>query len=307
MKKLKINLSILILLLLTTTNVFASTNTRDRNSLDNYGVNKHFQITDNNRSNVLNTKSVDATEKIYDFAEILTEEEEEELKIKVDDFVERNGMDLVILTDTFSYSRDIDNGYFAADFYDYNDFGMSFDNYSGIVFLRNTNPSDPYYGMYTFGEAQLYFSQSREDDILDSIYDNIHSGSYLEGIEEFIEKTDKYIQQGKPKEAENYYIDENGIIHAYYRIPWATSIIISSVVTLIIMIILVKKNRMIIKASKAEAYLNKGSINITNRKDVFISTHTSSYKISSDSGGGGGFSSHTGSSGGGFSGGGRHG
>ena len=50
----------------------------------------------------------------------------------------------------------------------------------------------------------------------------------------------------------------------------------------------------------------KESINITNRKDIFIRSHTTSYTESSSSSGGGG--SHSGSSGGGHSsGGGRHG
>ena len=75
------------------------------------------------------------------------------------------------------------------------------------------------------------------------------------------------------------------------------------------MIILVNKNKMVTKARQAEDYVNKDSIHITNRKDVFVGSHTSSYTSSSSSGGGGGgFSSHSGSSGGGHSsGGGRHG
>ena len=329
----KILLSLIIFMITVTPNVFASTNTRDRNSLENLGVNKKFKITDNNRSNVLNTKSVDASEKIYDFSDILTDEEEKKLKLKIDDFVEKNQMNSVILTDSISYNSDIENGYYAADFYDYNDFGMAFDNYSGIVFFRNTYESDPYYGMYTFGEAILYFKDSEIDSILDSIYDNIHSRYYLEGIKEFIDELEDNVQSGKIEEASNYYFDENGKIQRkddeqsskneetsnyyfdengkiqhYYSIPWTICIGISSALTLIIMIILVKKNKMIAIAKQANVYLNKDSVNITKRKDVFITSHTSSYTTSSSSGGGGGgFSSHTGSSGGSFGGGGRHG
>ena len=71
---------------------------------------------------------------------------------------------------------------------------------------------------------------------------------------------------------------------------------------------------MVMKASEATEYLNKGSVKLSERKDKFITSHTSSHTISSDSGGGGsfggggGFSSSIGSSGGGHSsGGGRHG
>ena len=215
---------------------------------------------------------------------------------------------MVIVTDKFSYSRDSENDTYASDFYDYNDFGINFENYSGILLLRNAYESDPYYDMYMFGDSQLYFSGTRCDDILDSIYYKIHSESYLEGMKEFIEKVDYYVEAGMPKESNNKYIDENGFVRSYYRIPWTICIGVSSVITLITMIIMVSKNKMVAKAKKANIYLDKGSVNITNRKDIFISTHTSSYTTSSSSGGGGGFSSHSGSSGGGFSsGGGRHG
>ena len=74
------------------------------------------------------------------------------------------------------------------------------------------------------------------------------------------------------------------------------------------MLILIKKNKMVKKQYQAEQYLSKESINITNRKDIFIRSHTTSYTESSSSGSGGGSSSHSGSSGGGHSsGGGRHG
>ena len=61
-----------------------------------------------------------------------------------------------------------------------------------------------------------------------------------------------------------------------------------------------------------EEYLQKNTINITKRQDLFVSSHTTSYTESHDSsfsgGGGGGFSSSGGSSGGGHSSdGGRHG
>ena len=66
---------------------------------------------------------------------------------------------------------------------------------------------------------------------------------------------------------------------------------------------------MILLHHAATTYLDESSIKITARKDVFITSHTTSYTQSSNSDGfGGGFSSSSGSSGGGHSsGGGRHG
>ena len=313
MKKKLFTLILLIITFLLTTPVFASTKTFDRETLDNLGVNKNWNITDSNKDNVLRTPAVDASEKIYDFADILTDDEEQEIKARIDKFIDKTNMDMVIVTDQFAYSRDSENEDYAADFYDYNDFGLNFENNSGILFLRNKNESDPYYDMYTFGNAQLYFINSRYDDILDSIYQDISTGKYLTGLMSFIEKTESYVLQGIPKAMEEYYVDDSGFLKRYpgkYHFPWAMSIIISLVITIIIMTILIHKNKMVKKAYEASEYLKKGSVDINNRKNQFITSTISSYKISSDSGGsgGGGFSSHSGSSGGGHSsGGGRHG
>ena len=70
------------------------------------------------------------------------------------------------------------------------------------------------------------------------------------------------------------------------------------------MLILVNKNKMIKRATKAAEYMDKKSVNYSVKNDRFITSRTTSYTVSSSSGGG----SRGGSSGRGFSsGGGRHG
>ena len=63
MKKL-LNL-IIILILGITINVKASTNTYDRESLPNYGVNKKWEINDSNLDNILNTYNEYLKEEVY--------------------------------------------------------------------------------------------------------------------------------------------------------------------------------------------------------------------------------------------------
>ena len=162
MKKIFNLVFIIIITLLCTINVSASTNTYDRNTLDNYGVNKNIDNIDSKLSYIMKTKKVDATEKIYDFADILTDEEEQKLKEQIDQFINNNNMDMVIVTDSFAYTNDSQNEAYADDFYDYNDFGMTFEYNSGVLLLRNANPSDPYYHMSTTGNAQLYLNDSRD-------------------------------------------------------------------------------------------------------------------------------------------------
>lgn len=305
-------LTILILLIfgIGITNVHASVNTYDREKLPNYGVNKKWKITDENKDNILNTYAVDASEKIYDYSDVLTEEEEIALKQTIDEFIKKNNTDVVILIDSVSYNSDLKNEEYACDFYDYNDFGMDYNN-SGIVIFRNTYSKDPYYNVYAFGDAQLYLSKDRMEATLDHIYQYLHTGNYLKGFTKFIDDLKIYYNQGIPNTMKHYYVDEKGFLHQKYVVPWFEALGISAVVTIVIMYILISKNKMIVKVTKANEYLNKETAKITNKKDTFLSTHTVTHVIdtpSSSGGGGGGFHSSIGSSGGGHSsGGGRHG
>ncbi|MBR5369869.1 MAG: TPM domain-containing protein [Bacilli bacterium] len=313
MKKIFNIVFIVLLTLLCTVNVYASTNTYDRNELENYGVNKNVQDINSKLSYIMNTKKVDASEKIYDFSDILTDEEEQLLKAKIDKFIEDNNMDMVIVTDNFAYTNDIKNQEYADDFYDYNDFGLNIEYYSGVLLLRNTYSLDPYYHMSTSGNAQLYLNDYRVNRILDDIYYDIHNGNYYEGFSKWITYTDNYIKEGYPSTASNYYLDNNGNMHRVkpkYHPPIGIAFLAGFVVALTIVLVMVSKNKMVKKAQKAGEYIDQNSINITKREDTFLRSHTSSYTVSSSSGshhGGGGHSFHSGSSGFSHGGGGRHG
>ena len=272
---------------------------------EDLGVSKNCNITSANKDNVLRTPRVDVSEKIYDFAEVIPDEEEAELRNQINDYIETSNMDMVVITTDLAYS-DSEIEDYAADFYDYNDFGLNFENYSGILLIRNVNDYNRYFNIYTFGEAQLYYPYERCENILDDIYDDIHEERYLSGITTFIDRASSYYKSGIPKQYQDYTIGENGKLIKPYKIPFLLCGGISFVVTLIVMLILIKKNRMVKKETNANAYLNKNSVNYTRMEDIFMHSHTSSYTISSDSGSGGG--SHMGSSGGFHGGGGgRHG
>lgn len=313
MKKV-LKLFIVLLILISTINVYASTNTYDRNTLENYGVNKNISNINSKLSHIMKTKKVDANEKIYDFSDILTDEEEQQLKVKIDQFIQENNMDMVIVTDSFAYSYDRQNEEYADDFYDYNDFGMNFEYNSGILLLRNTNPADPYYHMSTTGNAQLYYSDSRINYMLDQIYNDIHAGRYYDGFSKWISYADSYAKQGLPSTASNYYVDNSGnlkIVKPKYFPPIGIAFLMGLAAAGTTIGIMISKNKMVKKAHKASEYLDNGSINITKREDTYLRSHTSSYTISSSSSSGhhysGGHSSHHGSSGHSHGGGGRHG
>lgn len=298
----------IILLFFVSISVNASVITKDRNSLSNLGVNKKWTINSSNKSNVLNTPYVDASEKVYDFSEIILDSDEIKLKKEITEFIEITNMDMVIVTIDEPYFSDYEMEEFAADFYDYNDFGLNFDKYSGVLILRNSSSQNRYYNIYTFGEAQLYFSFERLERTLDNIYSDIYNDRYFEGFSTFIYNMKDYYNLGIPSEMKNYYVDEMGYLQEKYNPPIFLALVISGVLSAIVMYILISKNKMVKKAKAANEYLEKETINYTQRIDNFITSTTVRHVISSNSSGGGGRSSSRGSSGGGHSsGGGRRG
>ena len=309
--KSKIINTLIIVITLLSINIIpchAEVKTYNRNELENYGVKKNITITDGIKNSILNTKAVDSEDKIYDFSDVLTDEEENKLRDRMRNFTEKYNMETVILTDNVPYSYDGKNEQFATDFYDYNDFGLNYDKYDGVILFRNTYETNPYFDAYAYGNAQLYFYKTRLSDILDDIYNDIHSGNYYEAFNKYLDDLEMYYSKGK---LENYVVDNNGYLKEikHYKAPILLIVLGSGVITAIIMGIMISKNKMIRKATTATEYLDKNSLKVTTKEDIFVTTHTTSYTESdSSSSGGGGHSSSSGSSGiGHSSGGGRHG
>lgn len=293
----------------------AEVKTYDRYTLDNYGVNKKWEIDKYNKDEVLNTHAVDASEKIYDFSDILSESDEYYLKGLIDDFYETTGFDLIILTESFYNLDDDDNGDYAQDFYDYNDFGIDDKYYSGVVIFRNTYPGYPWYGVYSFGEAQYYYpaeySDNRLNYTLDDVYSDMVAGNYRTAMSQIISDLTDYYYQGKEPGMEDYELDKDGMLIHTFEPPIVVALGLSLVITWIYIGSKVKKNKMVFLPRYAHDYLDRSSLMYSNRSDILYDSRTTHYTVSSSSGGGGGggrsYSSSRGSSGGGRSGGGRRG
>lgn len=289
----------------------ASTNTYQRTE-DDMGVNKKWEINEKNKGAVFDTPRVDASEKVYDYADIVSDADEYRLFVESNKFIQATKMDMVILTTDLDYS-DSELEDYAANFYDYNDFGTDDKLYSGIIFIINMNENNRYYNIYTFGNAQLYFPYERCEELLDKMSNDIQrqedylqDRKYYEAMSTFTEYSKIIYERGIPDNYENYYVDDNGVLRKTLVFPWLICFIISLVITIVVMVILISKNKMIKKAGPAKEYLDRNSIDYTIRDNRYISTNTTSVIIKNTNVGSGG-GSRMGSSGGGHGGGGgRH-
>lgn len=274
MKKIVKYFSVLFLIFLST-NVYASTNTKERTE-DDLLVPSKVEVTDENKLNILQTPAVDASEKIYDFADLYTEDEEEKLYEEVKKYIDDYNYDFAIVTidqnDKGSYTE------YADDFYDYNDFKTD-----GILFLIDMD--NRYIYMSTSGDAIKMYSDKRINSATEEVYEYMSDKEYFEGTENFIDIISDYAKSGYPAASgrEKMSTSQKLLI----------SFIAAAVITLIVMIILVSKNKLVRKATTAEEYLTKKDVKVTG--ELLVNTHTTKTKIEHNTSSGS--STHSGSSG----------
>lgn len=276
----------------------ASTNTTPRTE-ENLQIRESLLNKNRARKAALITPKVDESEKIYDFAHILSESEETALFLQISNYIEQNKMDMVVVTiDKNNKSSAMD---YADDFYDYNYFGIGSTN-DGILLLIDMDNRVVW--ISTTGEAQRIYDDNRIDRMLDVVQPKLTSGRYQLAVEEFIQYADQYVKMGVPNTNKNTYIDKNG----EYKIPLKEFIpmglFVGSIITIIIIVIGVMSHKNVKKATRAKYYLQKDSVKITEKNDMFVNSRTTSVRIDSDSYGGGS-STHHSSSGTSHGGGGR--
>lgn len=248
---------------------YASTKTYDRPE-DTLGITKGIEITSKRETIIKNTPYVDAEEKIYDFADLFSDSEEDKLYENVKEFIAKTNLDMVIVT--INYNNKTTSMEYADDFYDYNDFGIG-SNYDGILFLIDMDNRKMW--ISTTGSAIQIFD-SHIDSILDDTYSYIKNKEYFECANTFISSSRSSYNSDK------YSGLVLGILFA---------IVISILVPTVFCLIQKSKHKAIRLAVEADRYLDKNSVEIINSQDIFVRTHTSRVSRSSNSSGGG--SSHS--------------
>lgn len=242
--------------------------------------------------------SVDNQDKVYDFADLLTESEEKALRSDLLAFIDKNNLDIAVVT---TYENSQSAMEYADDFYDYNNFGVGTSK-DGLLFLIDM--ANRKLWITTTGKAILIYTDEDIDAILDDIYNALGEDTteYYEAAKAFVESSQRVF---------DVYARENSPSHRI--IEFMVGLLFNPfamIIVAIILIILIKKDKK--NASKldvmAENYYSPSDVKILVKKNNYIRTVTRHRRIDTSSGGGGGHgssSSHTSSSGSSHGGGGR--
>lgn len=281
-------------------NVNASTNTFERTE-DDLRVDDRISVNDNNIDNILKTPSVNKDEKVYDFANLFTDDEEKEIYTEINEYINLSKYDLAVVT--INENNKKDEVEYADDFYDYNYFGFD-ESFSGLLFLIDMDNRKIY--ISTTGYGIKMYDDDRIDRIIDNGYDDLVDGNYSDCILKMIDETSNYYKLGFPKSNENLVIDGTNVYYNEektlfdYLVP---SFGISFIITLVVSIIMYNKTRLKIKSINTVSYLtSERNLSIIPN---FIRSSVSRIPRSSGGSSGGGSSYHSSSSGRSHGGGGR--
>lgn len=207
-------------------------------------------------SSVKAERVFDTTIKIYDYAQVLNEKEEKDIRKNVNKYIEKHNIDMVIVT-VKHYNQNTLDEYMNL-FYNTNKF-----NESGIMFTLDYKKD--IVGIKIFGLANDLYSQNELNKIISKVD---KKNNNKDKISTFIKYSNKYIAE---YESENY---ENEIL---ISIDWIGITIISGILSTLIVLIGLLKTRPK-KVSKRNSSCVKSLI-ITTKEDTFVTTKTKKKRI----------------------------
>lgn len=241
------------------------------------------------------------TERVFDYGEVLSEEEENLLREQIAEREAQIGADIVIVTlneslKEYARSYDEDVSYdkftmiYADNFYDEHKFGYNKPIGDGILLLDNIYREDDgkvYTWLSTCGKVEDAYSVQMIDRILDDFYEYVDTNPY-KAYSGFV---DDVYRDLSPKQA------------AVDAMPWYAYSLIAGLLAMVIFVIVNLSGRKGKKTTNQRSYVNGGQPRMRRKEDRFIRKSVTSRTIQTSSGGGGGSSSggggghHTSSSG----------
>ena len=276
-----------------------------------------------------------AETKVYDYANLFTLEEIENLETSATQVAEKYQMDIGIITTNDAEGKSAQD--YADDFYDDNGYGYG-SNLDGLLFLIDMDNREIY--ISTCGLGIQYFTDLRISKMLDSAYNYVSKEDYYGSALDFIQNVETNINKGIPSDQQTVdkdfsdprvdYNNSNIYEAPSKHVPFRTSsgqplnprsIALSVGVAALAAAIIAFIVRSIVQYTyKHPRYTipptrpDDLSVHYTEKEDRFVTSHTSRVKIQTNNdsghggghGGGGGISSsHHSSSGQSHGGGGR--
>ena len=256
-----------ICFLMIPSNCFASVNTNQRTK-DNLLIPNDVLVDNHNINDILNTPSVSSDEKVYDFADLLTAEEESKIFKNIQQFLNNSDMDTAFVTTNdlggFSLSD------YAYHFYDYNDFK---DN--GVIFVIYMGDNEPRIFMGNGGNASLIYTDSIIKQTLSYVYKNISVKNYYQAVDDYYTILDGFYSksQGEKKE---YKIGSSGEVVEVIPLLEMIILSISSTFIIVFLVLTIMKKKIKKKHGNIlDSRLDMSTLIVKTEYDKYVDSSTS--------------------------------
>lgn len=221
-----------------------------------------------------------ANPKIVDNADLLTSFEESYLENMATDIVNTYGIDVVILTVPSTNGKDVTA--YADDYFDYNGYGIG-SEHSGVLFMLSMADRD--WVISTCGEGMDALTKYGHDQLMELVLPYLKNNNYYQGFQIFLSELEVYLEaysNGEPiEEPENVFA--NVLI----------CLIVGALAGLITILVMRSGMKTAVFQHGARDYMIPDSYQLRQQRDIFLYSHVTKVRRSSDSSSG----SHRGSSG----------
>ena len=232
--------------------------------------------------------------RMNDSANVLTEDEDNELEASLEELSLRQNFDVVIATIESLESVDYTSmEEYADDLYDFCQFGYGADR-DGVLLLvsvgdRKWHISTCGYGITAFTDAGIqYLGEQMTPDMAD--------GDYAAAFRTFVQWSDAYIdaaRSGRPYDVKNLPREPLSLMYLFLALG------IGLVLAWVVVGVMKSRLRSVAFQENAASYVREGSMNLTNSRELFLyrDVHRTERVEEKDSDSSGGSSTHTSSSG----------
>jgi uncharacterized protein len=230
-----------------------------------------------------------SSQRVYDMAELLSKEEEEEFETAIENARKSLGFDIVVVTIEDAGGRN------AQDYADYNYEAAGFghgDSHDGILFLVDMDNRELV--LSTEGKAIRIFTDERIERMLDDVYERASEDEFADSVRAFLRDVEYYGEKGISSGQYNY-DTETHQISTYKSIRWYEALLALGVSGFVAVAacLTVKRQYAMEEDPKHLKNLNmayRGDCNFAfrNQQDVFVNKFVTTQVIPRNTSGSGG-------------------
>lgn len=205
--------------------------------------------------------------RMVDNADLLTDDEQQELEEKLDEISERQQCDVAVVTVNSLEGKSAQD--YADDFFDYNGYGYG-DEDSGILFLIGMD--DRKWAFTTYGYGITAFTDYGQEHMNEEILPYLKDGEYREAFFEYAILCDDFLSRaraGQPYDVDSCE-EQPGVFTVIF---WGVAdLLIGLIIALIIALVKKSKLKSVKKQVAANVYKKPGSMTVTKKEDRYINS-----------------------------------